>query len=84
MVSDFKMKRLKTWKLFNESVDYDLSIIGDMLLDFTDKDINKAYLNMSPQHFIPLISHFRNHLKQKNITDPEKIGEYLYNMIRIE
>lgn len=39
MVSDFKMKRLKTWKLFNESVDYDLSIIKDMLLDFTDKDI---------------------------------------------
>jgi hypothetical protein len=40
MVSDFKMKRLKTYKLFNESKDYNLSTISDMLLDFTDKDIN--------------------------------------------
>jgi len=34
------MKRLKTWKLFNESKDYNLSTISDMLLDFTDKDVN--------------------------------------------
>lgn len=40
MVSDFKMKRLKSYKLFNESKDYNLSTIKDMLLDFTDKDID--------------------------------------------
>jgi hypothetical protein len=34
------MKRLKTYKSFNESKDYNLSTISDMLLDFTDKDIN--------------------------------------------
>lgn len=34
------MKRLKTYKIFNESKDYNLEVIKDMLLDFTDKDIN--------------------------------------------
>lgn len=33
------MKRLKSYKTFNEGKDYSLSIISDMLLDFTDKDI---------------------------------------------
>jgi hypothetical protein len=50
MVSDFKMKRLKTYNLFNESKDYDLSIISDMLLDFTDKDINVKVSDGSWSH----------------------------------
>jgi predicted Zn-ribbon and HTH transcriptional regulator len=33
------MKRLKTYKSFNEGKDYNLEVIKDMLLDFTDKDI---------------------------------------------
>lgn len=33
------MRKIKTFSKFNEGVDYDLSIIRDMLLDFTDKDI---------------------------------------------
>jgi hypothetical protein len=34
------MKRLKTYKSFNEGKDYNLEVIKDMLLDFTDKDVN--------------------------------------------
>lgn len=33
------MKRLKTYKLF-ESKNYDISLIEDMLFDYSDKDIN--------------------------------------------
>jgi len=33
------MKRLKTYKLF-ESKNYDISIVEDMLFDYSDKDIN--------------------------------------------
>lgn len=44
------MKRLKTYKLFNEGKDWDLSIIRDMLLDFTDKDIDVRVSDGSWSH----------------------------------
>lgn len=37
MVSDFKMKRLKSYNRFNEGKDYNLSVINDMSLELTDR-----------------------------------------------
>lgn len=34
------MKRIKTYKLFESGKNYDINIVKDMLLDFTDKDVN--------------------------------------------
>lgn len=40
MVSDFKMKRLKTFKLFESGKNYDINLVKDMLLDYSDNDIS--------------------------------------------
>ena len=47
------MKRLKSYKIFNEGKDYNLSIIRDMLLDFSDKDV---YVNVSDGSWILSLS----------------------------
>jgi len=53
------------------------------IVDFSNYDVKKGYENSTPQQFVQMIQYFRNELVKNNITDPKKISEFIYNMVKI-
>jgi hypothetical protein len=44
----------------------------------------QMYKNMPLSQLIFMISNYKNQMKSKNITSPEKISEFFYNMVKSE